>query len=129
MTLVIYSGLPDPVWFVHSRHWSFKEMKEHLDNARDKNTTYRHEHIPSILGYRGSLLSGSPARRAARLDHRPGDEGSTAPIASQHARRVEVRCLAPEGLPGDQIGSCLSRRCPFKRLCSWRATKILYIQT
>ena len=56
MTLVIYSGLPDPVWFVHSRHESFKEMKEHMDNARDKNTTYRHEHIPSILGYRGFLV-------------------------------------------------------------------------
>lgn len=56
MTLVIYSGLPDPVWFVHSRHESFKEMKEHLDNARDKKTMYRHGHIPSILGYRGFLV-------------------------------------------------------------------------
>ena len=56
MTLAIYSGLPYPVWFVHSRHESFKEIKELLDTARDKNTTYRHEYIPSILGYRGFLV-------------------------------------------------------------------------
>ena len=29
MTLVVCSGVPDPVWSVHPRHGEFKEM-EHL---------------------------------------------------------------------------------------------------
>ena len=33
MTLVVYSGVPDPVWSVHSRHGKFREMKHLLNEA------------------------------------------------------------------------------------------------
>ena len=56
MTLLIYSGLPDPVWAVHSHNEKFREIKELLANARAKGNCYRQEHIPAVLGYRGFLV-------------------------------------------------------------------------
>lgn len=56
MTLVIYSGVPDPVWSVHSGHRSCEKMKEHLRRARDTRTILRHQHMPAILGYKGFLV-------------------------------------------------------------------------
>lgn len=62
MTLVIYSGVPDPVWSVHSRHDSFKRMKEHLHMARTTGKILRHQHMPSILGYKGFLVHPPEAK-------------------------------------------------------------------
>lgn len=56
VTLVIFSGLPDPVWTVHPRHEKFEEMKRHLDSARSGRNTYRHEHLSPHLGFRGFLV-------------------------------------------------------------------------
>ena len=56
MTLAIFSGVPDPVWTVHSGHESFNKFKEHLQNARTTQKTYRHEHMSPILGYKGFLV-------------------------------------------------------------------------
>ena len=56
VTLAIYSGRPDPVWTIHPRHEFFKEMKEHLDNARATGNTYRLKHMPPKLGYKGFLV-------------------------------------------------------------------------
>lgn len=56
MTLAIFSGVPDPVWTVHSGHESFKKFKEHLHNARTTRKIYRHEHMSSVLGYKGFLV-------------------------------------------------------------------------
>ena len=64
MTLAIYSGLPDPVWKFDSRNESFKTIKEHLDDARAKGITYRHEQMPSILGFRGFLVQPFDAEQA-----------------------------------------------------------------
>ena len=64
MTLAIYSGLPDPVWKFDSRNESFKAIKEHLDDARAKGITYRHEQMPSILGFRGFLVQPFDAEQA-----------------------------------------------------------------
>ena len=56
MTLVIYSGVPDPVWSVDSGHDGFKIMKEHLHRARTTGKILRHQDMPSILGYKGFLV-------------------------------------------------------------------------
>lgn len=64
VTLSIYSGLPDPVWKFDSQHESFKAIKEHLDDARGKGITYRHEQMPSILGFRGFLVQSFDAEQA-----------------------------------------------------------------
>lgn len=64
MTLAIYSGVPDPVWWVHSGHESFKRVKEHLHHARTTGKTYRHQHMPSILGYKGFLVHPPEAEEA-----------------------------------------------------------------
>ena len=62
--MAIYSGLPDPVWKFDSRNESFKMIKEHLDDARAKGITYRHEMMPSILGFRGFLVQAFNAEQA-----------------------------------------------------------------
>ena len=64
MTLAIYSGVPDPVWSVHSGHDSFKRMKEHLHRTRTTGTIYRHQHMPAILGYKGFLVYQPEAEEA-----------------------------------------------------------------
>ena len=56
MTLVIYSGRPDPVWTIRPRHESFKEMKKLLDSAIATHNTYRHKNMPPKLGYKGFLV-------------------------------------------------------------------------
>lgn len=64
MTLAIFSGVPDPVWTVHSGHESFKRFKDHLHNARTTRKTYRHEHMSSILGFKGFLVHPPEAEEA-----------------------------------------------------------------
>ena len=57
MTLAIYSGVPDPVWTIDPRrHRNFSKIKEHLDRARNEGKSYRHDHMPSIVGYKGFLV-------------------------------------------------------------------------
>ena len=62
--LLVYSGLPDPVWSIHPRHEKFKEIKELLEDARVRGIAHRHEHAPAILGYRGFLLHHRQAEHA-----------------------------------------------------------------
>ena len=64
MTLLVYSGLPDPVWWIHPHHEKFKEIKELLEDARVRGIVHRHEHAPAILGYRGFLLHHPQAEHA-----------------------------------------------------------------
>lgn len=47
---MVYSGVPDPVWWVQPSHEKFKELKRLHDDARATGNTHRHEHIPAILG-------------------------------------------------------------------------------
>ena len=57
MTLAIYSGVPDPVWTIDPRrHRNFSEIKRHLQTARTEGKSYRHDHMPSIVGYKGLLV-------------------------------------------------------------------------
>ena len=64
MTLAIYSGVPDPVWTVDSGHESFQMVKKYLQEARDLGMSYRHEHMPAILGYKGFLVHESDTKEA-----------------------------------------------------------------
>lgn len=82
MTLAIYSGVPDPVWWVHSGHESFKRVKEHLHHARTTGKTYRHQHMPSILGYKGFLVH-PPEAEEAEL------------VVGQETRSYKSYCLKP----------------------------------
>ena len=64
VTLAIYSGLPDPIWTINSCHKSYQEVKEHLDDARGRRITYRHEDMPAVLGYKGFLVRLPEAEQA-----------------------------------------------------------------
>ena len=56
MTLLIYSGLPDPVWTIGSQNEKFEKIKELLDNARAKGNTFCYRNIPAVLGFKGFLV-------------------------------------------------------------------------
>ena len=92
VTLAIYSGRPDPVWTIHSRHESFKGMKEHLHNARANGNTYRHEHMPATLGYKGFLL------------HHPEDEQADLIVGQETVALQKILLdTMPEGLISDTL--------------------------
>ena len=59
MTLLIYSGLPDPVWTIGSQNEKFQQIKELLDNARAKGNIFGYKNIPPLLGFRGFLVQQS----------------------------------------------------------------------
>ena len=61
---MVYSGLPDPVWMIQSRHEKCKEITELLDSARTQGNTYRHKNIPAILGFKGFLVHQTGAEHA-----------------------------------------------------------------
>lgn len=61
---MVYSGLPDPVWMIQSRHEKCKEITELLDRARTQGNTYRHKNIPAILGFKGFLVHQTGAEHA-----------------------------------------------------------------
>ena len=98
MTLAIYSGRPDPVWTIHSRHRSLKGMREHLHNARANGNTYRHEHMPATLGYKGFLV------------HHPEDE-QAALIVGRETVALQKLLLdtMPEGLISDALRQKISQ--------------------
>ena len=59
VTLLIYSGLPDPVWTIGSQNEKFQQIKELLDNARAKGNIFGYKNIPALLGFRGFLVQQS----------------------------------------------------------------------
>ena len=61
VTLLIYSGLPDPVWTIGSQNEKFQQIKELLDNARAKGNIFGYKNIPALLGFRGFLVQQSGA--------------------------------------------------------------------
>ena len=92
VTLAIYSGLPDPVWTINSCHKSYQEVKEHLNDARGRRITYRHEDMPSVLGYKGFLVRLPEAEQAELV---VGEE--TAPL-----QKLLLETM-PEGLISDTL--------------------------
>ena len=64
MTLVIYSGISDPFWIVYPLHKNFKKITKHLQKARTEGKSYRHDRMPSIVGYKGFLVHPPEAKDA-----------------------------------------------------------------
>ena len=95
VTLAIYSGRPDPVWTIHSRHKSFEDMKEHLRKARDKGNTHRHEHMPATLGYKGFLV------------HHPEDEQAALIVGRE---TVAFQKLLLDTMPEGKISAALRQK-------------------
>ena len=56
VTLVLYSGRPDPSWKIHPTHASFKNIKEHHEKVKSSNLSYARHQIEAKLGYRGFLV-------------------------------------------------------------------------
>lgn len=56
VTLLIFSGRPDPQWTVDSSHPEFNKIQQLLQNARTCNATYDRREIPARLGYKGFLV-------------------------------------------------------------------------
>ena len=92
MTLAIYSGVPNPLWTVHSHHKNFEKTKSHLHSARTAGTSYHLEHMPSIVGYKG-LLVHPPEAKEAEL------------VVGQETKELQKLLLetAPEGLLSDAL--------------------------
>lgn len=102
MTLAIYSGVPNPVWTVHSHHENFEKMKSHLHSARAAGTSYRHEHMPSIVGYKGLLVHPPEAKEAELVVGQETKELQKL-LLETAARRADIRRLAPEDFVGNRI--------------------------
>ena len=73
-------------------------MREHLHNARANGNTYRHEHMPATLGYKGFLL------------HHPEDE-QEALIVGRETVAFQKLLLdtMPEGLISDALRQKISQ--------------------
>lgn len=56
VTLVVFSGRPDPQWEVSETHQSYDEIQRLLGHARTDGLVYDHENMPTRLGYKGILL-------------------------------------------------------------------------
>ena len=95
MTLAIYSGVPDPVWTVDHSHQNFSKIKAHLDRARNEGKSYRHDHMPSIVGYKGLLV------------HPP--EAEDAELVVGHETK-ELQKLLVETMPKDLIPGTLQKK-------------------
>ena len=96
MTLAIYSGVPDPVWTIHPRrHRNFSKIKEHLDRARNEGKSYRHDHMPSIVGYKGLLVHPPGAEDAEDAEWVVGHE-------TKELQKLLVETM-PEGLILDTL--------------------------
>ena len=93
--MAIYSGRPDPVWTVHPSHHQFKKMKEHLDDATAKGKTYRHEHMPACLGFKGFLV------------HHPEDEHGACIVGQETAA---LQKLLLDTMPQGVISDALRRK-------------------
>jgi hypothetical protein len=73
VTLLVFSGQPDPVFTVHSKHAKFNDVKAHLEKAESKLDL--RPAVASKLGYKGFLVQEKDQhhliahREAAHLQH------------------------------------------------------------
>ena len=96
MTLLIYSGLPDPVWTIGSQNEKFEKIKELLDNARAKGNTFCYRNIPPLLGFRGFLVN------------QPGQEHSEELILGKETRDLQKLLL--DTMPEEAIKDTLRQK-------------------
>ena len=56
MTLLIYSGLPDPVWTIGSQNEKFQENKRASGQRKSQRQHLLLQNIPAVLGFKGFLV-------------------------------------------------------------------------
>ena len=56
VTLVVFSGRPDPKWTILSTDPSYKEIVAQLQKAKIAKLTYEPKDMPPRLGYKGFLV-------------------------------------------------------------------------
>lgn len=56
VTLVVFSGRPDPQWTLLSTDPSYNEIAGRVERARNGKFTHRPEDMPARLGYKGFLV-------------------------------------------------------------------------
>ena len=95
VTLAIYSGVPDPVWTVDPSHQNFSKIKEHLDRARNEEKSYRHDHMPPIVGYKGLLVD-------------PPEAKDTEWVVGHETKKIQK--LLVETMPKDLIPDTLHKK-------------------
>ncbi len=71
VTLVVFSGIPDPVWTIASSHEDYMEIQKHLNAAIKNGWADNLEDIPSILGYKGILIEPKTKKKSVILIVRP----------------------------------------------------------
>lgn len=56
VTLVMFSGVPDPEWTVTSTDPDYLDVQTRLNNAIQNGLVYQPEDLPAVLGYKGFLV-------------------------------------------------------------------------
>lgn len=56
VTLVVFSGRPDPTWDIRPTHPSYREVVSQLQIAKKAKLTFRPEDMPARLGFKGFLV-------------------------------------------------------------------------
>lgn len=56
VTVVVFSGRPDPQWVITENDRQYNNIRRFLGHALFSGFIYRHQDMPSRLGYKGILL-------------------------------------------------------------------------
>lgn len=67
VTLVVFSGRPDPKWTILSTDPSYKEIVAQLQKAKTAKLTYQPEDMPARLGYKGFLVQDTMKKEWALI--------------------------------------------------------------
>jgi len=59
VTLVVFSGRPDPKWTILSTDPSYRKIVAQFQKAKMAKLTYKPEDMPARLGYKGFLVQGT----------------------------------------------------------------------
>ena len=64
VSLIVFSGRPNPKWKILSTNPGYKEIVTMLQNAKNVKLTYRPVDMPARLGYKGFLVQNSMKKEA-----------------------------------------------------------------
>lgn len=56
VTLLIFSGIPNPVWQVGSDNANYARINTLFNTARRSGKLFARDRVPSVLGYKGFLV-------------------------------------------------------------------------
>ena len=93
ITLLVFSGRPDPQWLIKLDDPQFKTINALFTAAKSSNLTKDLDDIPSKLGYKGFLV-------------KIGDQGSMSFVPNAHDTKELQKCLlrsAPQNVIPEQL--------------------------